>query len=86
MPIAMARAQPVRDRVHHPLPQTRGDQDHQHQTGEHDHAHRVRPAHLGGELQRDDGVDAQAGGDGDRDVADDTHQDACSDRPSARSR
>ena len=51
---------------------------HQHgddQTLDHHQAHRLGPAHLGGDRVRDEGVEAQAGRHRERDPADDAHQD-----------
>src|SRR5690606_4067016 len=67
-------AQDEGDGVHHAFPQHGGDQQHDHEAGQHDHAHGVRPGHPGRELERDDRVDAEPGRERDRHVADDAHQ------------
>lgn len=61
--------------VHDGLAQSRDHQDADQQTFEDDQAHRVGPAHQRGYLEGDDRVEPEAGGEGERQVAADAHDD-----------
>ena len=61
--------------VHDALAQPGRDQEHHDEALEHDQAHRVRPGHPRGDLEGDDRVQAQAGRQRERQVADDAHED-----------
>jgi hypothetical protein len=65
----------LRDGVHDGLAQTGDHQDADEQALQDHQAHRVLPAHQGSDLEGDDGVDAEAGGQGERQVAGDAHDD-----------
>ena len=76
MPTPIAFLSAERDGVHHRLPEADDDEQRDDEAFPDDHAHRAggREA-LAGQRERDDGVDAQAGGERERVVADDAHGD-----------
>src|SRR5690606_39499058 len=60
---------------HDGLAQPGYHQEADEQALQHDQAHRVVPAHQGGDLEGDDGVQAQSGGERERQIAPDPHDD-----------
>ena len=64
-----------RDGVEDGLPEAGQHEDQDHQALEDDQAHRVRPGHLGGDRERDERVQPEAGRQRQREVGHDPHQD-----------